>query len=270
MLRTRVLTALVLAALLLTVLFYLPPDAGVGFIAAVTLLGAWEWARFAGLEGPTGRLTYVLICAILCALAWDYTHDARRWHALMVGAALWWVLAFAWLALRPHAGNRLAAALAGPVVLVPAWVGLGRLIHNSAPGVGAGLLLYLLLLVFAADIGAYFAGRSFGRLPLAPDISPKKTWEGALGGLAAGSACAWVGAGWFYRMPQLPLVALGGAVVLASMVGDLTESMFKRHSGLKDSGGLLPGHGGVLDRIDSITAAVPFYVLGLGWLGVLS
>ena len=268
MLRTRVATAVVLAALLLVVLFYMPPGAGVGFIAGLTLLGAWEWARFAGLEGPVSRLGYVLIAAILCAFAWDHTYTAHAWRLLMVAAALWWLLAFAWIAFLPHAVTRTAAGVAGLAVLVPAWVGLARLLRIEAPVRGAELLFYMLLLVFAADIGAFFVGRRYGRVPLAPAVSPKKTWEGLLGGLIAGLAAAFAGAAWFHY-PALPFVALGGAVVLASVIGDLTESMFKRFAGLKDSGSALPGHGGVLDRIDSITSAVPFFVLGLGWLGAL-
>ena len=266
MLKTRIATALVLAALLLVVLFYLPPGAGVGMVAALTLLGAWEWARFAGLEGPVARLSYVLLAAILCALAWDHTYRPLEWRLLMAAATLWWLVAFGWIVFLPERINAIAAGLAGLLVLVPAWVGLGRLLKIETPVAGTELLFFMLLLVFAADIGAFFAGRRYGRVALAPRVSPKKTWEGLLGGLAAGLAAALAGSAWFHY-PPLAFVALGGAVVLASVVGDLTESMFKRHAGLKDSGTMLPGHGGVLDRIDSITSAVPVYVLGLGWLG---
>ena len=130
-------------------------------------------------------------------------------------------------------------------------------------------VLYLLLLVWAADIGAYFAGKRFGRLKLAPRVSPNKTWEGLLGGVGGALVVAAAGA-FVFRLPPVPFIALGLALVMASIVGDLTESLFKRQAGLKDSGTLLPGHGGVLDRIDSLTSSVPFFVLGLGWLGVLS
>jgi phosphatidate cytidylyltransferase len=163
--------------------------------------------------------------------------------------------------------NRWLAALAGLVVLVPAWVGMARLLKVEG-GNGEELFLFLLVLVWAADIGAFFAGRRFGRVKLAPKVSPNKTWEGVLGGVIAGLLAAAAGAVWFGFSPT-SFVALCAAVVLASIVGDLTESMFKRFAGLKDSGKMLPGHGGVLDRIDSVTAAVPFYVLGLGWLGVV-
>ena len=262
------LTALVLLAVLLAVLFWLPPAAGIGFVAAVVLLGAWEWAAFAGLVQPAGRLLYVLATAALGALAWRLTGRTGDWLLVMQGAALWWAAAFVWLCLWPHAVNRAAAALAGLAVLVPAWLGLARLLAVAAPERGAALLFYMLLVVWAADIGAYFAGRRYGRVKLAPAVSPNKTWEGVVGGTLLGLVVALAGARWFHA-PLVPFAGLGLAVVGSSMVGDLTESMFKRFAHLKDSGSLLPGHGGVLDRIDSITSAVPFFVLGLGWLGLL-
>ncbi len=269
MLRTRVLTALVLLAVLLAVLFWLPVPVAIGVFALVVLAGAWEWAAFAGLSAPLARLGYVLLIAALGAAAWLATERRADLVTCMQVAALWWVVALLWLALRPHAVTRVSAALAGPLVLVPAWIGLARLLGNGPPPRGAVLLLYMLLLVWAADIGAYFAGRRYGRLKLAPEVSPNKTWEGVVGGTVLGLVVAIAGAAWF-GAPPVAFVALGLAVVGTSMIGDLTESMFKRFAQLKDSGSLLPGHGGVLDRIDSITSAVPFFVLGLGWAGLLS
>ena len=266
MLKTRIATALVLAIIVLSVLFVMPPVAGVALVALMMLAGAWEWSRFAGLAGALARSGYVLLAALIGALAWVSSGDWAAWQWLMAAAALWWLVAFVWLALAPGHVNRAVAAFAGVCTLVPAWVGLARLLLR--PGLGAAYMFFLLLVVWAADIGAYFAGRSFGRLKLAPAVSPNKTWEGLIGGLAGGLIVAILGARYFGFAP-LPFVTLGGALVLASVVGDLTESMFKRAAGLKDSGSLLPGHGGVLDRIDSITAAVPFFVLGLGWFGAL-
>jgi phosphatidate cytidylyltransferase len=268
-LKTRVATALVLLALLLAVLFWLPPLAGAGFLLAVVLMGAWEWAAFAGLGAPAARLGYVLATLALCAGGWALASDAAGLARLMQVAALWWGIALLWLSLAPHRITRPAAAIAGLLVLAPAFVGLARLLAQPSPPQGALKLLGMLVIVWAADIGAYFAGRRFGRLKLAPAVSPNKTWEGVLGGVVLALVVALVVARWS-GTPALPFAALALAVVCASIVGDLTESLFKRFAGLKDSGGLLPGHGGVLDRIDSITAAVPFYVLGLGWLGRLS
>jgi phosphatidate cytidylyltransferase len=160
--------------------------------------------------------------------------------------------------------NRYAAMVAGLLVLVPAWLALVRL-HAIAPN----LMLFLLLLVVAADVGAYFGGRTFGKHKLAPQVSPGKTWEGVYGGLIAGALLAVIGVFWF-RMSIAPFIALCVVVVIASVIGDLTESLFKRHAGLKDSGSLLPGHGGVLDRIDSVTAAAPLFLIGLERLGLLT
>ncbi len=172
----------------------------------------------------------------------------------------------AWLTLAPLRGQAWAAALAGLPVLVPAWLALSYL--HRVPERGPQLTLFLLLLVFAADIGAYFAGRAFGRLKLAPQVSPGKTWEGVIGGLSSAALIAYAGALWF-KFDTIAILGLGCAVALVSVVGDLTESMFKRHVGLKDSGAILPGHGGMLDRLDSITAAAPVFALGMVWLGVL-
>jgi phosphatidate cytidylyltransferase len=153
-------------------------------------------------------------------------------------------------------------------VLVPAWALLTRILMINGPIRGPLWVLWLLTVVAGADVGAYFAGRAFGRLALAPRVSPKKTWEGLLGGLVCGVTVAVLGAAWL-GVPRLEFFWLGIVLVLASAVGDLTESLFKRFAGLKDSGQLLPGHGGVLDRIDALTAAVPFFVLGLIWFGFM-
>ena len=221
------------------------------------------WAR------PAARLAYTVSCAALAGLAWLATASHADWQWLMAAAAVWWLVAFAWLALAPEATNRALTALAGFCTLIPTWIAFGRLLELERPLRGAVFVLYLLLVVWAADIGAYFAGKRFGRLKLAPRVSPNKTWEGLFGGVAGGLIVAIAGAVLF-RLPAIPFIALGLALVMASIVGDLTESLFKRHAGLKDSGTLLPGHGGVLDRIDSLTSSVPFFVLGLGWLGVLA
>jgi len=148
---------------------------------------------------------------------------------------------------------------------VPAAIGFGRLALVEPQG--RLLLLFLLVLIAAADVGAYFGGRSLGRHKLAPRVSPNKTWEGLVAGLLGAAAAAVAGAALF-EQPVLPWLALCVLVALVSVVGDLVESMFKRRAGLKDSGALLPGHGGVLDRIDSHVAAAPVFLLGLQVLGV--
>jgi phosphatidate cytidylyltransferase len=266
MLRERVITALLLAPFLLWVVLWAPTDIAAIVIGVAMLIGAWEWAQFCGLKKFIHRIRYVLLIAAALVLAWRFQNDQRIVGAVLLSALLWWVVALAWLSFAPARGQAFAAALAGLPVLVPTWLALTQL--HRVPEIGAQLLLFMLVLVFAADIGAYFAGRAFGRLKLAPLVSPGKTWEGVIGGLSAAALVAVLGALWF-KFPLAPFVGLCTAVAIASIVGDLTESMFKRHAGLKDSGKLLPGHGGILDRIDSISAAAPVFALGMLWMGVL-
>jgi phosphatidate cytidylyltransferase len=151
---------------------------------------------------------------------------------------------------------------------VPAFVALARLQTSEGIARGPLLVFFLALLVCAADVGAYFAGRRFGRHKLAPRVSPGKTWEGAAGGAVVVALVAWIGALRF-DLPVLAMMAFGIGIATVSVIGDLTESMFKRAAALKDSGGILPGHGGMLDRLDSVTAAAPLYALGLFGSGVI-
>ncbi len=175
-----------------------------------------------------------------------------------------------WLCLWPDRHRSTRTLLCGSAVLVPPFIALAAL-QNSHRGFAHGpiAVLWLVLLVVAADVGAYFAGRGFGRHKLAPRVSPGKTWEGAAGGLALVALVAWWGAAHF-SLPPLSAVAFASLVGVFSVIGDLTESMFKRAAGLKDSGTLLPGHGGLLDRLDSVTAAAPLYALGLFGSGAIA
>ena len=269
MLRTRILTAAVLACMLLGGLFLLPaPWAVLGF-GAVFIVGAWEWGGFGALRGPKARAAYAAAVGLLLLLAWRWSADREHLLLLLEAACVWWVSALLWLSLAPSRHHRALALVCGLPVLVPAFVSLARLVVSTG-GMAQGpqLVLWLVLLVIAADIGAYFAGRSLGRRKLAPRVSPGKTWEGALGGLLMVALVAWLGARHF-ALAVPSTVAFGCAVGIFSIVGDLTESMFKRAAGVKDSGTLLPGHGGLLDRIDSVTAAAPLYALGLFGSGVI-
>ena len=264
-LRQRVVTALLLAALVIAVLFWLPPAAAVFAVMVAMLAGAWEWAGFCGWRGRAQRAAYVVVIGLAIAAAWRYTAATDSLVSFLHVAALWWLAAFLWVVLAADRGGRAAAALVGFAVLVPAAVGLGRLVLVQPQG--QLLLLFLLVLIAAADVGAYFGGRSLGRHKLAPRVSPGKTWEGFATGMLGAVLAAMLGAQLF-EQPMLPWVLVCVTVALVSVVGDLAESMFKRRAGLKDSGDLLPGHGGVLDRIDSLTAAGPSFLLGLHILGV--
>jgi phosphatidate cytidylyltransferase len=269
MLRTRILTAAVLACILLAGLFLLPPSGAVTAFAAVFVIGAWEWGGFGALRGLAARAGYAAAMALLLWLTWRWS--AGRTHLLLLlgAACVWWFIALFWLCCIPSRHGAALTLACGVPVLVPAFVALARLIVSTAgPARGPTLVLWLVLLVIAADIGAYTAGRTLGRRKLAPRVSPGKTWEGAIGGLCAVALVAWAGA-LHFDLEQPATVAFGCAVGIFSIVGDLTESMFKRAAGLKDSGTLLPGHGGLLDRIDSVTAAAPLYALGLYGSGVI-
>jgi phosphatidate cytidylyltransferase len=269
MLRTRVITAAVLACLLLTGLFLLAPAWTVLAFGLVFTMGAWEWAGFGGLRAAWARAGYALCIAALCVTAWFWTAEPAHVSWLMGVATGWWVIAFFWLCLGPQRQQPALVLACGAVVLVPAFVALGRL-QTAGGGFARGpvMVLWLLLLVAAADVGAYFAGRRFGRRKLAPRVSPGKTWEGAAGGILLVAAVAGCGAVHF-GLPPAAAVAFACVVGIFSIIGDLTESMFKRAAGLKDSGALLPGHGGLLDRVDSVTAAAPLYALGLFGSGLI-
>ena len=265
-LRKRVATAAVLIALLLVVLFALPAAATVALLTLVVLGGAWEWSAFLKLTAPAARLAYVGVVAVLLPVAWRVTLTPGGLQALLAATLLWWLLALVWIVVAPRRVAPWSAAVAGMLSLAPAWLALTRLRLQTAHG--AQWVLFALVLVWMADIGAYFCGRRYGRRRLAPSVSPGKTWAGAWGGLAASAIVAVLGGIWF-ALPLGRFVVLCLAAVAFSIVGDLTESLLKRFAGMKDSGTLFPGHGGVMDRIDSVTGAVPVLLLGLTFLGVL-
>ena len=270
MLRTRILTAAILACILLAGLFLLPLPWAVLAIGAAFTFGAWEWGAFGGLRGKAARAAYAAGVALLLFLAWRWTAAPKHLLLLLGAACAWWTIALLWLSWVPPRHHPTLALVCGLPVLVPAFIALARLqVATQGFAHGPQIVLWLVLLVIAADIGAYFAGRSLGRRKLAPRVSPGKTWEGALGGLSMVALVAWGGAAHF-GLPPPSTVVFGCAVGIFSIIGDLTESMFKRAAGLKDSGALLPGHGGLLDRIDSVTAAAPLYALGLFGSGVIA
>jgi phosphatidate cytidylyltransferase len=266
-LRQRLITAMVVGAVAIAAVLGLPTPILAAVLALVVLLGAWEWAALSGAGSGPARGAYVLGVGAAMLALWLGGGPAPGDWSIAAGA-LWWGLALIVLVLhRPRAGlstpARLGLWVAGALVLVPAWAAL-VVLHGQA----AGLLLYLLLLVWIADSAAYFVGRRWGRSRLAPQLSPGKTREGVAGALVGAGLFALGGAFWL-ELPSLLkvyFVMLCLITVLASVVGDLFESLLKRRAGVKDSGTLLPGHGGVLDRIDSLTAAAPVFALGYHWL----
>jgi phosphatidate cytidylyltransferase len=287
MTKLRTLTALIMAPLAIAAVLLLPTGWMVALGAVLFLAALWEWLRLADLEDSLAR--WVLLVAnlgLMVALAWgSRTSSGFNWALLelmVVAGVAWWLLGLLWLA-RPRLGSdpathaRVFKLAAGTLAVVPAWCALA-VIHGAdlepslLPGVPQGhvWLLLALMTVWAADTGAYFAGRRFGRRKLAPSISPNKTVEGMLGGLAAGVLVALVVAPLAGIGPErLPLVALVALVAAGfSVVGDLVESLLKRQVGVKDSGDWLPGHGGVLDRLDGVLAALPAFALAKAVTGL--
>jgi len=267
MLLQRVLTALLLAPLAIALVAF-APTAMVAIVAAIAFLAAlWEWAALSGLRSPLWRGVLLLALALAFAALWALRTTATGIWVVVAGLA-WWAVVCIWLrhvafAAAPTRENLMLKLLAGLLVMLPAWTAL-VMIHAHQP-YGQWWTLLGLFIVWAADIGAYFSGRMFGNRKLAPQISPGKTWAGVYGALFAGALVMAVGA-WFLHVRGAGLVALlllAVVTVAISVVGDLLESLMKRHARVKDSGTLFPGHGGLLDRLDSVFAALP--VLAAGW-----
>lgn len=263
----RLLTALVLAPLMLAGIYFLPVDYFSLFIGLIVVLAAWEWANLAGYSHSLTRLVAALAAAaILLAVDWWRLSAAISWQALMLAALFWWLLALllvlAYPASQTVIQRRWVRLLMAIPVLVPFWLGLNVLKGRSDDVL---VLTWLMLLVWGADVGAYFAGRAFGHRKLAPAVSPGKTWAGVYGGMATSVLVSVVIA--FVFLPPLSawqwlaLIVVSAALVAISVLGDLLESLLKRYRGIKDSSQLLPGHGGVLDRIDSLCAATPLFCL---------
>jgi phosphatidate cytidylyltransferase len=280
MLKQRVITGALLAAAMIAAIIWLPPRALVVVLACVTLLGCWEWANLSGVVRPIARLLYCAVsaCAMIALLVTTQLFDLlvttqlfeampnmRRLRFMFALTASWWGVAWLWIKTFPQSaewwGSMWTRLLMGWFALIPAWLACAYLRLQED---GEWKILFLLALVAAADIGAYFSGTQFGKHKLAPAVSPGKSWEGFFGGLAASVIFAaviwrlfWMG------FPLLAFLLIAALTMFASVLGDLFESMLKRHRGIKDSGNILPGHGGLLDRFDSISAAAPIFVLGL-------
>ena len=277
MTRTRLLAALVMAPLAIAAILLLPTEWMVALAAVLFLAGLWEWFDLAEIDDTLAR-TVLLVAhlGLMVAIVWASRSSIGPTLVLFqlasVIGVIWWLLALIWLGRYQFASDhnthaRVFKLAAGALSVIPAWGALAW-IHASTPN-GHRWLLVALAIVWAADTGAYFAGRKFGKHKLAPRVSPNKTVEGLLGGVVAGIAIGLAVALFAGAAPaQLPAVALVAlAAVLFSVVGDLFESLLKRHAGVKDSGDLIPGHGGILDRVDGVLAALPVFALGKAVLG---
>lgn len=270
-LRQRAVTALILAPLGIAAVIYLPTAGFALLLALVCLLGLREWSRLCGLAAPAIGLIYVGLNALLMFGLWRQGPALLR-DVSTVGV-IFWCLAPLWLryygfAARPLLATSLFKHLIGVLVVVPAWCA-GALLHAD-PDRGALWVLFVVVLIWCADVFAYFSGSRIGGRKLAPRISPGKTWAGVYGGLFGAGLYALI-CGWLFDIRGWMLVsfvALSMLTVAISVAGDLFESLMKRHAGMKDSGQLFPGHGGALDRFDSLFAALPVFVLGKLVLGV--
>lgn len=274
MLLPRVITALVLLPLLLGALFGLTTPQLYLVFSVVGVMAAWEWCGFMGVVTALPRIAFAAAMALALAAVWMLTSGAADALVPALVSLLWWCVALS-LVLRfpasfpkgPWPALRMAPL---GLVLIAATIITIAALHRQDNG--PWRLMFMLFIVFAADVGAYLVGRNYGRRKLAPAVSPGKSIEGAIGGLALVALWAAAAGPYVFQIDSLLqwalLIAVSVFTAAVSVIGDLTESLFKRLRGLKDSGTLLPGHGGVLDRIDSILAAAPVFYLGVTLLAL--
>ncbi|MFV2057040.1 MAG: CDP-archaeol synthase [Thiohalomonadales bacterium] len=274
MLKQRLLTAAILLPLFIWAVFALSLSQFAGLIAFFIVIGSWEWTTLMGVNHLALRIVFSVVIVLMMVLLWSAQHYGYYLATpLLILSAVWWLIAFYLVLSYPKKtelwANRGVSFIIGTIILVPTWVALVALKSHESQG---GLwVISLFLVIWAADTGAYFSGRKFGKTKLAASVSPGKSWEGAIGGLLLVLVVTSI----LITMTPAVTQERGGAMIfiiialltaLVSILGDLTESMFKRRVSVKDSGKLLPGHGGVLDRIDSVTAAAPIFVLSLTFL----
>ena len=288
MLKQRIITALILAPLAIMAIFYLPLAYFSGLLLAIMAIGAWEWGPLMGFENKRRRAAFVATNVAIIAAIWFYFPPSSIWiddksvqapviYMLWISVG-WWLLSAVLTFAYPRcssfwSSHRSIRGIFGWLTLVPTWLAF-MVIRSSEYQLqqyhGAQLLMALFIMVWSADVGAYFVGKSIGKRKLMPNVSPGKTLEGFLGGVVFACVLALVAGvllDWNGRQFALVL-GLTAVITTISVLGDLNESMFKRQAGVKDSGSILPGHGGMLDRIDSLTATAPIFALSyvlIGW-----
>lgn len=277
MFKQRLITALILAPLMIGGIFFLPIEQFAYFIGFIVTVAAWEWANLSGYRSPVARLGYaVCVAGSLFITAYCMEKNSTLAYVILFVGVVWWFIACVLVMQYPKKLSLWQAkpvrAVLGLLVLIPMWVGFMILKSQEHSSL---IILYVMLLIWGADTGAYFAGKTWGKAKLAPNVSPGKSWAGFWGGLATTGIIAIVFSLCIHQwlqpitMADFALLAVMTFITaIMSVMGDLVESMMKRHRGIKDSSQLLPGHGGVLDRIDSMASAVPvfaFFMLLFGW-----
>lgn len=287
MLKQRVLTAVILAPLAIAAIFYLPLAYFAALLLVIMGIGAWEWGPLMGFATNKRRSFFVLASVSLIGCLWYLLPPNQLWKVgdlttnaiyILWLAVAWWGMSAILTLVYPRfssfwSSHRSIRGVFGWLTLIPAWLAfmvLRSSHYGTDPYHGAQLIMFLFLMVWSADIGAYFVGKSVGKRKLLPNVSPGKTFEGFIGGIFTSCLLVYIAGniiGWTSEQNTIVLMVTI-VITTISVLGDLNESMFKRQAGVKDSGTILPGHGGVLDRIDSLTATAPiyalFYVL-IGW-----
>ncbi|MFT3790073.1 MAG: phosphatidate cytidylyltransferase [Rudaea sp.] len=270
--KQRIITALLVTPFAIALMLFVPTPAFVTVIGAFCGIAMWEWTRLSGMRSRPWR-TIAVAAGVAAMLALYFTSNITLWWVFIILGCLAWIGAVFWLrhfsfAASTTPDHTALKLVAGTLAILPAFAGLMRIHQTQAlPHTWA---LYAMSLVWIADTFAYLAGSRWGKTKLAPQISPGKTWAGLYGALAGSGVVAAIG-GWLLgvRGATLALLVLVALVSVAfSVVGDLFESLIKRHAGVKDSGNLFPGHGGVCDRLDGVFAALPFFALGKALLGL--
>ena len=269
MLKYRLLTAFLMGPLILWAIYAMPENFFALFSLILVSFGAWEWSAFAGWVKPLQRKLFFIVNVFLF-VAVLFLANTELNTVIITASLLWWIICVPLLLSFPFQKNnfihnRIIKTLIGIVLLLATLVSLVSIRNN--PEYGSAFVLYLVLMIWFADSGAYFAGRALGKHKLIPNVSPGKTWEGVAGALIVTLVVALVAVN-LLNIPSsqsLAFVLITFVTVIYSIVGDLSESMFKRMANIKDSGHILPGHGGILDRIDSLTSGLPVFLAGL-WL----
>lgn len=279
MLKQRILTALILGPFIIWSVVTFSHKALAIEMGLILMLAGWEWARLAGIHKQPGRVIYALVVGGLLLLLTELMHShVNLLKPILYAVSVYWIVAVLFIIIanrkevvvteKVGLSTMLLNLLAGVLILGGAFIGIVAM--QGVGGYGENYILVLLILIWVADSSAYFSGKAFGKHKLAANVSPGKTWEGVVGGMLATTLVAYI-IGLYLKLDSTLILFFVLTAVVSigfSIVGDLVESLFKRRAGVKDSSQLLPGHGGILDRIDSLLSAAPLFLLGLLMVGI--